>query len=686
MEFLYPGFLYALAAICIPILVHLFNFRRFKKIEFTNVRFLKEIKHKTQNQNKLKHLLVLLMRILAIIGLVLAFAQPYFPTDSAENANLKNSVSIFVDNSFSMQGEAESGEMLEVAKNRAIDISGAFSNQDEFQLLTQDFLGQHQHLVSQDVFGNWSTEVDFSPSSHIVSDIMERQSDILLKNKGLNNLHAYIISDFQKTRYNIAQLEVDSSISVSLVHIDHSAPANLYIDSVWFDTPVRTMNGTEKLKIRIANTGSDAVANVPLQLSVNGAKTAIGSFGAEGNSVSDTALYFVHESAGLKQLKVSLTDFPVTYDDTYYLAYDVHETIHIKSIFDESNVPSGNIKAVFQSDSTLNFSSSPYNQLDYANLSKSDLLVINELSSIPTGLASELTTFVRNGGAMWIIPATDADVTSYNFLLNSIGAEAITGKKEGAFTVKSLNAEHPLFKGVFQKLPKNIELPQCQSYYKLSNLVQSKGDQILGFSNGDAFLTSNDFGNGNVYISTSSISDANNSFSRHAIFVAAALRMAELSKSSEPNALTIGTESIDIKLPVELKINEESVVHLVNTQLSTDVIPMYQFHKGRVSIVPGPEIVQSGNYEIQIGDKIVSALGMNYNRAESDLSAYSFEDLKSSIAESSAKNIHVFDGSTPQLKSEIDKQSRGQELWKICLILALAFLLIETLLLRFWKK
>ncbi len=686
MEFLYPGFLYALAAISIPILVHLFNFRKFKKIEFTNVRFLKEIKQKTQNQNKLKHLLVLLTRILAVSALVFAFAQPYFPTDNIENTKFKNSVSIFVDNSFSMQGEAEGGEMLEVAKNRAIDISQAFSNQDEFQLLTQDFLGQHQHMVSQNVLGTWTTEVDFSASSHNLNEIVSRQSDLLLKNKGQSNLHAYILGDFQKTQYDFNELAVDSSIAVSLIHVDHGAPANLYIDSVWFETPVRTLNGTEKLKIRIANTGASQVANVPITLNVNGTQRAIGSFGSAANSVADTVLYFVHDTPGLKQLEVHIDDYPVTYDDTYYLAYDVHETIHVKSIIDPNNSPSGNIKAVFKSDSTFSFSVEAFNQLDYANLSSSDLLVVNELKSIPSGLASELGTFVRNGGSIWIIPSEEIDTDSYNLLLSTVASEVIVGKSEGEFTVKNLNAEHPLFAGVFNKLPKNIELPKCQSYLQLSRLVQSKSDQIMGFSNGDAFLTSNSYGSGNVYLSTAAISLTTNSFSRHALFVASALRMAEISKSSVPNALTIGENSVDVKLPADLDINQESIVHLINQDLETDIIPLYHFHNGRVNITPGPDISLSGNYQIEIGQRVVGAIGMNYNREESDLAAFSIDELNTILAETNNTQIQVFDGNTPHLKSAIDKQSRGQELWKICLILALSFLLVETLLLRFWKK
>lgn len=686
MEFLYPGFLYALAAISIPILVHLFNFRKFKKIAFTNVRFLKEIKQQTQSQNRLKHLLVLLMRILAIVALVLAFAQPYFPTEGSTNAKLKKNVSIFIDNSFSMQGESEGGELLEVAKNKAIDISQAFSNQDEYQLLTQDFLGQHQHLVNQEVFSNWTTEVDFSPASHTLPEILERQSDILLQHSGSANLEAFIISDFQESRYDLATLSLDTSVTLSLVHLERGTPANLYIDSVWFQSPIRTLGETEVLKVRITNTGDNVVNNVPLKLEINGIQKSIGTFGAGANSTADTALYFIHETPGLKQVVVHLEDHPVTYDDDYYLSYDVFETIQVKSIVENTAKTNDNIKAVFRSDSTLQFSQSMFNQMDYSALAQEDLLVLNELSNIPTGLGSEVATFVKNGGSVWIVPATDIDLIQYNVLLNELDMGAFLSLNTGNFQVRSLNASHELYNGVFQKIPDNMKLPECGNYYQLSQNIRSNRDQIMGFSNGNDFLTSNQFGSGRVYLSTAPLSDEANSFSRNALFVASALRMAELSKSSEPNVLNLGTETIDIKLPSTIEMNDESVVHLINESLQTDVVPMYHYHNKRVSISPGPEINQAGNYEVKIGNEVLGAIGMNFNRTESELKSYALEDLELLVSDHTQKSqIKIFNGSTERLKHDIDIASHGKELWKICLILGLVFLFIETVLLRFWK-
>ena len=80
MAFVSPIFLYGLFALAIPILIHLINFRRYKKIWFTNVKFLAEIKQERQKRSQLKQWLLLAIRLLIIASLVIAFAQPYLPS------------------------------------------------------------------------------------------------------------------------------------------------------------------------------------------------------------------------------------------------------------------------------------------------------------------------------------------------------------------------------------------------------------------------------------------------------------------------------------------------------------------------------------------------------------------------------------------------------------------------------
>ena len=140
MQFIYPSFLWALMALAIPIIIHLFYFRRFKRVLFTNVKYLKEIKEETSNRNRLKNLLVLLSRCLAVAGLVFAFAQPYFPTGDRIKSGI-NHISVFVDNSFSMTAARQDIPLLDFAKDKARLIINSYSEEDKFQVLSHDFEG-----------------------------------------------------------------------------------------------------------------------------------------------------------------------------------------------------------------------------------------------------------------------------------------------------------------------------------------------------------------------------------------------------------------------------------------------------------------------------------------------------------------------------------------------------------------
>ncbi len=125
MKFAYPEFLFALSVISIPIIIHLFNFRRFKKIYFSDIRFLKEIKEQTQNRNRMKHLLVLLCRILAFAFLVFAFARPFIPGPGGEKLKGKKAISVYIDNSYSMAYTEKEGEpsLFEKSKQRAFELA-----------------------------------------------------------------------------------------------------------------------------------------------------------------------------------------------------------------------------------------------------------------------------------------------------------------------------------------------------------------------------------------------------------------------------------------------------------------------------------------------------------------------------------------------------------------------------------
>ncbi|RZJ85947.1 MAG: hypothetical protein EOO20_19310, partial [Chryseobacterium sp.] len=152
MNFLYPGFLFALLAVAIPVIIHLFNFRKYKQVYFSNVQFLTEAKAESASGEKLKNLLILCARILAVVFLVFAFARPYFKNDSTVDPGLATVVSVFLDNSFSMQRVNKEGNLLDDAKRRAREIVKGYPVSTRYLLTTNDFEGRHQRMVQKEDF------------------------------------------------------------------------------------------------------------------------------------------------------------------------------------------------------------------------------------------------------------------------------------------------------------------------------------------------------------------------------------------------------------------------------------------------------------------------------------------------------------------------------------------------------
>ncbi|NQT77052.1 MAG: BatA domain-containing protein, partial [Bacteroidetes bacterium] len=198
MEFIHPYWLFGLLAIAIPIIIHLFNFRRYRKYYFTNLKFLKSIKKETKKQSRLRHLLILLARILAIVSLVLAFARPYFPGPQGLQKTDVAMISIYLDNSMSMQASISGHMLLNDAIAKAEGVVDAYGPSDRFQLITNDFEGKHQQFYNKDEFLKLLNEIQISASMKMLSDVFQRQQ--ALAPEGIEDkLHFYIISDFQRS-------------------------------------------------------------------------------------------------------------------------------------------------------------------------------------------------------------------------------------------------------------------------------------------------------------------------------------------------------------------------------------------------------------------------------------------------------------------------------------------------------
>jgi hypothetical protein len=197
MRFANPTILFALSAVSIPILIHLFNLRKFKRVLFTNVQLLKEVQQQTIKKHRLKHLLVLLSRILFILFLVFAFAKPFIPSSKQSIRQGVNYTSIYIDNSFSMNLQNEEGVLLEQAKNKAKEIISAYQASDKFQIISNDLAAQSQQFFTKEETYKAIDELKISPNFCALTSVINRQNS-LFATVNATNKNCFYLSDFQK--------------------------------------------------------------------------------------------------------------------------------------------------------------------------------------------------------------------------------------------------------------------------------------------------------------------------------------------------------------------------------------------------------------------------------------------------------------------------------------------------------
>ena len=326
MLFLYPLFLVAGLTLGIPVILHLFYFRRFKKVYFTNVRFLREVQEETSARARLRNLLVLLMRLLAILFLVFAFAQPFLAGKEEGKKGLR-AVSVFVDNSFSMSALSEDVPLIEQAKSRAREVVRSYGLDDRFQVLTNDFSGGQQRLLSKEDALAAIDGIGLSSDSRKFSSVLERQRQALSSAPGASHI-GYWISDFQSTATDLEAYR-DTTLELNLIPLQPVRLRNVAIDSAWFESPLQVLGQTIPLYVKIRNHSGELAENIRLTLDYEGQAKPVGVLDIPaGSSVVDTVNLTVMRP-GWHRATLSLTDYPVQFDDRYYLSFSVAEKIRV---------------------------------------------------------------------------------------------------------------------------------------------------------------------------------------------------------------------------------------------------------------------------------------------------------------------------------------------------------------------
>lgn len=678
MIFTAPLFLIGLVAVAIPVVVHLFNFRRYKKVYFSNVERLEQLQSETRKQSTLRQILIMAARILAIVFLVLAFARPVIKKGDNTFASGNNLVSVYIDNSFSMDGTDGSVSLLEKAKGKAREIVAAYGPTDRFQLMTSDVAGRQFHWLNKDDMLTEIDDVESSGSTLTIAAAVQKLSDFLSHGGG-ENRQAYIISDFQASTVDLSDLKKDSTIGLTLVPLESAGRSNVYIDSVALGAPVTNKGSSVTVEVWVCNESDEDLEKQPVTLFVNERQRALATVDLPAQSRSKVDMHFVVDMTGILNCRVETVDYPVTFDDKHYFTLNVRD--RIRGLIVEGADRNIFLEKLFDGDSTVVMASMAVQQMDFSRIDGTDVIVLDELKSMPSGMSQSLKGFVDDGGTAVVILGSDVDVDSYNEALGLFAAPRIGSRRQGRFPVAAVNFDNALYSNVFAGGNKDVEMPTVTDYYRLESSASTIREPIMTLSNGDEYISVTQSGAGRLYLIAAPLRDEHSDFVRQALFVPTVYNMALYSVPPTALYVSFGNEE-PLVLCGDYGGTEGKVRMRMDGVPEFEEIPDIRRLGSRFVFFPRGPLNGAGNYILECEGTAKEGVSFNYSRIESHMQFLGADELKKMVKDNNVARCSVVQNSDKPLDVYLKEQTEGYKLWRWCLLLCLLMIALEEVLIR----
>ncbi|MCA6421914.1 MAG: BatA and WFA domain-containing protein [Flavobacterium sp.] len=642
MNFKHPEILYFLFLLVIPILVHLFQLRRFKKEYFTNVQFLKELSIQTRKSSTIKKWLLLFTRLLLLSFLILAFAQPFFTAKESKKAT--NEMYIILDNSYSMQAKGKKGELLKRAIQDLLEHTPEIQN---FSLITNNetYWNTDIKAIQKDL-----QDLKYSATAFQLDNLIAKVN----ARKSAFNKDIIVITDAVGLVTNQAK-SFRKEDNVYFIIPEAEQKNNIAIDSVFIQ---QTLDNFYEIGVKLSANG-DGFKEIPIALYHNNKLTAKTLVNFEINTKTVNFTIPKEDFHGY----VSISDKGLAYDNTYYFSISKPSKTNVISIGESEK--SGFLARIYTNDE-FDYTNYPIANLDYNLLEKQDAIVLNEIIEIPQALQTTLKSFVNKGGNLIIIPSQESNLSTLNASLGNFGAIEL---KEGTNTDKKItkiNFNHPVFSSVFEKKIDNFQYPTTKTSFVLNTTAPA----ILNYDDQSVFLASVANPLSSVYVFAAPINKTNSNFQNSPLIVPLFYNMAQNTMKTGVNAITIGENQPYI---VDALLSKDEILTIKNNTES--FIPVQQLLNTKVKMTFNDNPNEAGNFGIFNNKFLMQNISFNYSRTESNLALVN-PDI--------AANYKKIDD-IETVFNTIQTDRTDTQIWKWFVVLTLLFLVLELLIQKFVK-
>jgi len=639
MHFKYPEILYFLFLLIIPIIVHLFQLRKFQKEYFTNVKFLKELDIKTRKSSQLKKWLLLFTRLFLLAFIILAFAQPFFKAKDTQGKH--NELFVVLDNSYSMQAKGKQGELLKRAVQELLEN---IPEEQNFTLLTADnsFYDTDIRSIQKDLQNLGYSTTPFSIENEMA------KIKTLKPNKGKDII---IITDGKSLKtQDLQALDQDYNIILSVPKAENTH--NISVDSVYIH---QVLDEFYELKVKVSEYGS------------NKTETSVALYDQE-ELVAKTLLPEGQNEIIFTIPKedfngyVSVEDNSLEYDNYYFFNISKPEKIKVTLIGAETN---NEFLTKIYTEDHFELTNFELKALDYNIIENQHTVVLNELEEIPQSLIVTLKAFVENGGNVIVIPSeqtTAQNLTNFASQFGNIIFEPIQNQKK---MVTKISFEHPVFKNVFERKTENFQYPTVNQSFG----IKGNFPPILSYEDGSVFLTEIKKDISSLYLFSAPINKQNSNFQNSPLVVLSFYNMAQNQNSSGVVSQFIADGN---PFFVEANLSKEEILKVRNK--TEEFIPSQQIFNRKVQLNFNEYPRNAGNFGVYKNEELLTYIGFNYNRTESDLT----QDNSSILSDVTQKSIE-------SIFSDLQSERTDNNIWKWFVLLGLLFLIIEILIQKFVK-
>jgi len=693
IDFLNPIVLWGIPACLIPLLIHIFNRQRIKKVDFSSILLLKSFEKTKLKSIKLKQLFLLILRTLIILLAVISFARPTLKGNLGNlvGSKAKTSAVILLDNSLSMNYQTKEGSLFDIAKKRGEALVDLFSLGDEVSLIL--FNSQPALLTPQPVsdFKLLKNEIKESTLSYHSTDVNKAFAlalDILKKSKNLNK-EIYLLSDLDKHGWfggmlNPLLSSKDKNIHLYLIKLWDEEKTNWALTSAGLTDLLVQKDSPLQLQAKLENFSPGEKENLLISLYLDGKRQS-----QTDVKVEPKQSLGVDFTQNVRQAKIHYGYFEAEEDELLednkrYFVFDIPEEIKvllIGSADEDFYYLNSALNPLPESTSFLNINSILANRLSSSDFSKYNVLIFSDVPSLPLNFLAGTERFLKGGGGVIFALGEKIGLNFYNEnVLKKLFDLTVKpfGKQnpEGFFTLEKIDFDHPIF-SAYQNIEKE-KIPQIK-FYKTYQTSSPKELKVLArFSNGDPALIENKIGSGKAMLFLSSFNPLDNDLVNHTLFIPFIHRSVKYLATNlikENREFLVGST---ILRDLDPNLAGKSIKLVTPENKEIFLKPNFSGDRLEVKI---NETSVPGIYHIMTDSTFVDRLAINLDPQESNLEEIKKEELEKIVAGS---NLVLVDRDENML-NKVKSARYGKELWQSFLWAILVLIFVEMFLSRTTK-